>query len=126
MNVITKVANIDKKARGFGFEWPNAHMIIDSVQSECAEVREVIEKKESRERLQEEIGDLLFSAFSLCFFENLDPEVTLNKATDKFTTRFAAVQRIAKQKGLNSLHDQPFSVLISLWNQAKEETKVAH
>jgi uncharacterized protein YabN with tetrapyrrole methylase and pyrophosphatase domain len=53
------------KTRTFGFEWPNETMIIEQAIDECREIKDAIEKQESRDRIPEEIGDLLHSAVSL-------------------------------------------------------------
>jgi ATP diphosphatase len=75
-----------------------------------------------KNKLQEEMGDLLHAAFSLCIFLKLDPMITLEKSISKFERRFNAVKQIAKQQNLTSLNGKPFDELMNFWNKAKEYT----
>ncbi|KTC76960.1 GNAT family N-acetyltransferase [Legionella brunensis] len=114
---------IEKDARQFGFDWPNEEMIIDQAISECDEIKEALTLGESKQRIEEEIGDLLHTAISLCLFAGFEPEETLQKITVKFATRMFALKEIAKEQGFTTLKDQPLSLLMTLWHAAKEKTK---
>jgi uncharacterized protein YabN with tetrapyrrole methylase and pyrophosphatase domain len=102
-----------------GFDWPNTEMIIDQAISECDEIKRTIQMREGRKRLQEEVGDLLHAAISLCVFEGLDVEETLEQANSKFGARLEALQQIIKSRGFSTLKDQPFDFLLELWEEAK-------
>src|SRR5262249_25610231 len=64
-NGLHDLLTLEEDAKAFGFEWPDETMIIEQVMAECREIKEAIVKQEMRERIQEEIGDLLHSAVSL-------------------------------------------------------------
>ena len=118
-DVLKKLTAVEKDARSFGFSYPSPHLIIDQIRDECNEVLEAIDNKESSERQQEEIGDLIHAALALCFHQGFDIPETIEKATSKFDTRMQRLKTITKDEGLTSLHDQPLSYLIKLWKQAK-------
>ncbi|WED43059.1 GNAT family N-acetyltransferase [Legionella cardiaca] len=120
-----ELVSIEKDARQFGFEWPNEGMIIEQAISECEEIKNAIIQSESSQRIQEEIGDLLHTAISLCLFAGFNPEETLRKITAKFTTRMQALKEIAKERGFVDLKGEPIAVLMELWVAAKEKTKIA-
>jgi uncharacterized protein YabN with tetrapyrrole methylase and pyrophosphatase domain len=119
MSIFAKLTALEHDACEFGFRWERADQIITQIRSECAEVSVHLEDK-NKLKLQEEIGDLLHAALSLCVFCNLDPEVTLTQSVDKFARRLHEVKQLAQAQGLNSLTGKPFSVLMQLWDQVKK------
>lgn len=118
--LLQKIVLLEKQAMASGFTWPNAEMALDQVISECQEVRQAIAENESSDRLQEEVGDILHAAISLCVFMNFDVEETLTNSKNKFENRFLAMLDIAREQGYTSLKDQPMEKLLSLWNLAKQ------
>ncbi|HMD30283.1 MAG TPA: MazG nucleotide pyrophosphohydrolase domain-containing protein, partial [Candidatus Acidoferrales bacterium] len=72
----------------------------------------------SRERLEEEAGDLLFAAMNVARFLKLDPELALRRANDKFESRFRAMEQQAARAGSN-LRDASPAELDALWERAK-------
>ena len=121
-NVLNGLIFLEKEAKVFGFDWPNEIMIIDQALDECREIKEVINNNESRERLQEEIGDLLHSAISLCVFTGFDVEETLSKVIVKFGSRMQAIKSLTEAEGLVNLQGQSFDFMLELWKQAKQIT----
>ncbi len=69
-------------------------MIIEQAIDECREIKEAIEKKEGSNRIQEEMGDLIHSAISLCIYSGFDVEETLDKVTNKFGKRMQAMKKL--------------------------------
>lgn len=114
----------EKAARAFGFDWPNVEMIIDQAVSECQEICEALANKESSARVQEEIGDLLHTAVSLCIFAGFDVDATLASVEAKFAHRMKLLKQIAHTNGFENLHGQPIDVLLNLWREAKELEKI--
>ncbi|MCC8377370.1 MAG: nucleotide pyrophosphohydrolase [Rickettsia endosymbiont of Graphium doson] len=123
MNALKKLINLEKDARDYGFDWSNYDMILEQVIDECREVKEAIENGESKERVQEEIGDLLHTAISLCRFLEFDVEETLNKTSTKFAKRMEAVKTLTKKHNLPNLQGQSIEFLLKLWREAKEMAK---
>ena len=119
-NALNDLIAIEQDARNFGFEWPHTDMIIDQAISECHEIVDAINQGESAERIQEEIGDLLHTAISLCIFAGFDVEQTLSKVSTKFSKRMAAMHQLAKQRGLESLSGQSIDFMLELWKEAKK------
>ncbi|WP_218058342.1 GNAT family N-acetyltransferase [Legionella jamestowniensis] len=117
---------VEQEARQFGFDWPNEMMILEQAIDECNEIQEAIAQCESKQRVQEEIGDLLHTAISLCLFAGFDVEETLTKITHKFTTRFQALKEIAQKQGFTTLKGQSLTAMMALWRDAKEMTAQSH
>ena len=117
--LLKKVEKQEAEAQKFGFYWDNFLQLIEQIQSECAEIQEAWDKKQSAP-LQEEIGDLIQAAISLAVFCKFDPYETLQKSIEKFQKRYDAVVRMALEDGRSNLHNQPIDVLMNYWNRAKK------
>ena len=70
--------------------------------------------------LEEEMGDLLLSVTSLCRKLKIDPEVALNKATDKFINRFDELEKAVIAKGLN-INELSMEQLDAIWDENKRK-----
>ena len=110
---------LTRKAARIGFDWDNVEGIFDKLQEESSELREVLHKKDSPDRVESELGDILFVAVNLSRFLNVDPEIALHKASAKFTRRFREMERIAREQG-TTLAEIPRPQLESLWDQSKQ------
>jgi MazG family protein len=110
---------LTRKAARIGFDWPNVEGVFDKLHEESAELREVLDKKESDARIEGELGDILFVAVNLSRFLNVDPEIALHKASAKFTRRFREMEKIAREQG-TTLSEIPRPQLESLWDQSKQ------
>lgn len=120
MNAFNKLLQLEQESNEFGFEWPNVEMIIKQAISECHEIKDAIDQNEPTQRVQEEIGDLLHAAISLCVFLEIDVEQTLSFIVAKFSARLKALKAITHQQGFNNLKGQPISILLDLWEQVKK------
>ena len=119
-DVLNELILIQQDAINFGFSWPNMSMLIEQIISECKEIEQAYKNNESNHRIQEEIGDLLQAAISLCVFHGFDVKQTILKNNNKFRGRLKALKIITKEQGLSDLHKQPIKLLINLWKQAKK------
>lgn len=122
-NALSELLFLEKEAREFGFEWPDEAMIIDQAIDECREIREAIDNHESSERIQEEIGDLLHTAISLCVFAGFDVNDTMRKVNIKFGGRMNAMKTLTNDLGLENLKGQSIDYMLELWREAKVMTK---
>ena len=119
MNALENLIKLERDARQYGFDWPKVDMVIDQAVDECREVKEAIHQKEGKDRIQEEVGDVLHTAISLCLYQGFDVEETLMKAVKKFGGRMTTLKAIAKQQGFENLRGQSMPFMLKLWDQAK-------
>lgn len=122
MDLFDKVISLDQAATAFGFTWEHHSQLMEQLLSECEEVNEVIDHPHLRDHLEDELGDLIFTAIALCVFCKFDPKTTLDKSLNKFQKRFKALQEIAQSEGFNTLNNQPMDILKSFWDRAKQKT----
>ncbi len=121
VKILEKLLAARQEAKVFGFEWANTDQLIDQAISECAEIREAIENDEPAHRVQEEIGDLLHTAISLCDFVGFDVEETLEKVCTKFDLRFNNLKKLAAEQGLSSLEGKSLAFKLGLWDKIKKQ-----
>ena len=86
---------LQKRAARTGFDWTDPKDIFDKLDEELEEVREAIDEGDA-DHIEEEIGDFIFVAVNLARRLDIDPEVALRKANDKFERRFRAMEARAK------------------------------
>lgn len=117
-SVLPGMARADKvqsRAAAVGFDWPEAAPVFTKVEEELAELAEVAG---DREAATDELGDLLFSVVNLARHLDVDPDIALARANDKFIDRFRVVERLAKDRH-QRLRDLSLEELEGLWQEAK-------
>jgi len=113
-----RAEKVQKKAKKAGFDWSDADGAVDKLSEELAELRQAMADGTN---IQEELGDLLFSAVNVSRFLKADPEEALNAATEKFIARFARVEKMALAEGRDMAQMSP-EELDKLWERAKKTT----
>jgi tetrapyrrole methylase family protein/MazG family protein len=105
---------MQERAASLGYDWPSLEGVVDKVNEEAAEI---IAARDDRER-REEFGDLLLVLVNMARKLGIDSEAALRAASAKFAARFAQVERLAAQKGVD-LKQLTLDELDDLWQQAK-------
>jgi MazG family protein len=108
---------LTRKASRIGFDWDNADGVIDKMREETAELEIALNDKD-QQRLEEEMGDLMFAAVNLARFLHVDPEIALKKANAKFSRRFRAMEARARESG-HEFKDLPREEMEALWEATK-------
>ena len=110
---------LQKRAARVGFDWPNSRQVLDKVKEELAEVEaELTPQQIDKNRLKDEIGDVLFSVINLARKLEIDPEDALKSTNIKFTNRFNYVEETIVSNG-NNVKDATLDEMEDLWQQAK-------
>ena len=114
---LMRAAKVGKKASCFDF--PTAEDVMDKIAEEMVEVSEAMEKGDSNE-IEEEIGDLLLSVTSLCRKLGVKPEDALNRATDKFISRFEKIENEVISSG-KDIKSMGMDELDAIWDRIKKK-----
>ena len=114
---IIKADRIQEKAANVGFDWEKPEQVWDKVREEMAEFEETVAEK-SPERMEEEMGDLLFSVVNAARLYKINPENALERTNRKFISRFNYLEQKAKDQGV-SLRDMTLAQMDEFWNEAK-------
>jgi tetrapyrrole methylase family protein/MazG family protein len=138
---------LTRKAARIGFDWQDAEGVLEKIREECAEISVALAIMNSsstgalacpdagrpcarstprpspdpgdQQRVEEEVGDLLFAAVNLARFLKIDPEIALHHANEKFARRFRAMEEMAREGG-RELASVPREEMEKLWDLAKE------
>jgi len=112
---------LQQRASRVGFDWKNLDDALAHYDREFAEFREALEGKDP-ERIEEELGDLLFMLTNLSRFVRSNPEEALRGSIEKFIRRFGYIERTAKAAGKN-LEEMSLEEMDALWDEAKTEER---
>jgi len=114
---LTRAQKLTAKAAKVGFDWPEASQVIDKIHEELEEVKDAYSSG-MRDRIEDEIGDLLFSVTNLARHFDIDPERALRRTNAKFERRFRAVEEALARQG-RSLDEASLEEMEALWVAAK-------
>ncbi len=116
---LLRAEKLQKRAARVGFDWPELGGVIDKIDEELAELKEAIAEGESKQRVSEELGDLLFSCANLARRLEIDAETALRNTNQKFESRFAYIEQQLSLVGI-SIEAASLEEMDRLWNEAKE------
>ena len=116
---LDRAYKLQKKAAKVGFDWERIEDVWDKVQEEIKEA-EASWHEGNKEKLEEEVGDLLFSLVNVARFLGIDPSIALSRTITKFHRRFKEMERRLKTQGLKPSSEQ-FHLMDKLWNEIKIE-----
>jgi ATP diphosphatase len=112
---LLRAAKIQGRAARIGFDWPAARPVIAKIAEEIAELEVELDNGADPEKIEDEMGDVLFAAANLARKLGIEPEAALRRATAKFERRFRAIEALAAARGVGADLD----VLDALWNEVK-------
>jgi MazG family protein len=121
---IHEAHQISSRAARVGFDWPDIEGIFDKLQEEVHELKEVISAGSDemrRERLEDEIGDMLFVIVNIARYLKIDSESALKRANRKFKARFRYMEGELAKQG-KTLEETPLEEMEALWQKAKSGT----
>jgi MazG family protein len=124
MPSLTRAQRIGEKVSRVGFDWPDARGSREKIAEELLELDDAIAAGEP-DAIEEEMGDALFALVNLSRHLRVDAEGALRRASDKFTHRFAHVEkRVQESHGGWGSADRgeahlPLEVLDGYWEEAK-------
>jgi MazG family protein len=110
---------MQERAAALGYDWPDLEGVIDKIAEEATELLGATTDEERAE----EYGDLLFVLVNMGRKLGLDPEAALRSASRKFASRFARVERLAEEDGVE-LKALGLDALDDLWQLAKREETI--
>jgi uncharacterized protein YabN with tetrapyrrole methylase and pyrophosphatase domain len=135
---------LSNKAAHVGFDWPDIESLFDKLKEELGELRHEVNRipppgptpigrgiagsrgqvlpEELKERVEDEVGDLLFVLVNIARYLNVDPESSLRKTNRKFRRRFQHVEEGLRKAG-KKLEDASLDEMEAHWQASKDDER---
>jgi MazG family protein len=119
---LLRAVKLQKRASTVGFDWDSAPRVVEKIAEEAHEIVEAQTAGAPVEKLEEEIGDLLFAVANLARHLKVDPEVALRTANAKFIRRFKIIEETLAARG-SSPAEASLDEMEAIWQAAKAREK---
>ena len=113
-----KAHRIQDKVRAIGFDWDRREQVWDKVNEELQEVEYELKNGQEHEKMEEEIGDLLFSVINAARLYKIEPETALERTNRKFIKRFKYLESKALEMN-RTLKEMSLEEMEVIWQEAK-------
>jgi MazG family protein len=118
---LLRAYELGSRAAAVGFDWPTPDDVVLKIEEEVAELRDAVRGHDDRaDRVEEEMGDLLFTIVNLARKLGVEPEAALRIANQKFQARFEGIERAARVTG-RSLQEMSLEEMEDLWTAQKKQ-----
>lgn len=118
---LNRAYRMQNKAAAAGFDWPQIHPIWEKLEEEIKELRHEI--AESRQdRIQDELGDVIFTVVNLSRFIHMNPEDALRGTIKKFERRFRKIEETLARQG-KPLQEVSLQEMDAIWDDIKSSEK---
>jgi ATP diphosphatase len=120
---LTRATKLQEKAATVGFDWDDVALVVGKVREEADEVAEAVESGD-RDKIEDEIGDLLCAVANLARHTGVDPEAAIRRSNAKFERRFRFIEQALSSMGKTPA-DSDLWEMDGLWNEAKAAERAA-
>jgi ATP diphosphatase len=115
---LLRALKLQKRASTVGFDWDSAPKVVEKIAEEAHEIVEAQESGAAVEKLEEEVGDLLFAVANLARHLKVDPEAALRAANAKFVRRFKVIEETLAARG-KPFGEASLDEMEAIWQSAK-------
>lgn len=119
---LTRAVKLQTRAARVGFDWPSTAEVLDKLNEEMLELSQELAKGGEHDRLEDELGDMLFVYANLARHLKVDPEAALRRANAKFRRRFGHIEEKLAARG-KTPEQSTLEEMDALWNEAKREER---
>ncbi|MDW7667212.1 MAG: nucleoside triphosphate pyrophosphohydrolase [Bacillota bacterium] len=116
LSPLTKSYKIQKIAAEVGFDWPDIKGAVSKIHEELDELLKEYDKF-NKDKVEEELGDLLFAIVNFSRFLKINPDIALNRTVNKFIKRFKYIEDNSNK----SLKDMSLEDMDELWEKSKRQ-----
>lgn len=120
---LMRAVKLQRRVVRVGFDWPDTAQVVAKIQEELAEVQAEIDGERDAGRLEDEVGDVLFTVVNLARHLGVDPETALRRCNAKFERRFRAVEDGLRADG-QSVDAVSLDVMEAQWQRVKLSEKL--
>ncbi len=116
---LLRAEKLQKRAASVGFDWDSAPKVVEKIAEEAHEIVEAQQAGAPVEKLEEEVGDLLFAVANLARHLKVDPEEALRRTNEKFVRRFKQIEAALARHGRTPA-EASLDEMEALWQEAKK------
>ena len=116
---LMRAQKLQRRASNEGFDWRAIKPVFAKLDEEILELQEALDNNDPAS-IEDEMGDILFTAVNLARHLNLDAEGCLRKASQKFERRYRIVEQLFKDNN-QTIISATEAELESRWNEAKTQ-----
>jgi nucleoside triphosphate diphosphatase len=117
LDPLSRAHRLQERVSAVGFDWADASGALAKVREEVEEVAMALAEG-PEPRIEEELGDLLFSVVNLARLAGSHGMHALARANRKFSDRFRGLERLAAERGID-LGGAGLEQLDALWDEVK-------
>jgi XTP/dITP diphosphohydrolase len=118
---LVKANRIQDKAAGVGFDWEKPQQVWEKVEEELRELQKEVQLNQT-DKIESELGDVLFSLVNYARFLNINPENALERTNKKFIKRFQYLEAKAKTNN-KLLRDMTLAEMDVFWEEKLKKLK---
>lgn len=118
---LLQARRIQERAAEVNFEWDNIDPVWAKLHEEIDELKEAVTAKDV-DKIEDEMGDVLFSIVNLSRFLRTNPEEALKRTNKKFISRFQKIEQHLEARSLG-FSDMSLEELDKIWEASKKEEK---
>ncbi len=120
---LTRAWKLQQRAALVGFDWPDARSAFAKLTEETGELAAEMDAGAGYERLEDELGDLLFTCVNLARKLDVTPETALRRANSKFERRFRKIETLLARDSKRRPENASLDELEALWLRAKDSER---
>lgn len=117
MGALLRAQKVQQKAAKVGFDWDKIEDVVLKLDEEVAELKEAIADR-IQEKIEEEMGDILFSIVNIARRSGINAEDALRRTTNKFIARFQYIEEQMRARNLK-WEEMDLAGMDQLWEEAK-------
>ena len=117
MPALSHAKRVAEQASSVGFDWDEPLGALEKVEEEIEEIKKEI-RAGNREKLEEEIGDMLFAVANVARLAHISPEFALKNTNKKFVTRFRYIEEQLRKQG-KDINETGMEEMEELWQESK-------
>ncbi len=119
---LKRAEKLQRRAARVGFDWPDIKGVVEKLEEEIYELKTVVQNAQDTQRIQDELGDLLFTCVNLARHTGIDPETALAGANSRFEQRFTLIEQVLSQQGKH-LENVSLKEMNALWDEIKRKER---
>jgi MazG family protein len=119
---MSRAVKLQRRAARVGFDWKDIGPVVGKIEEELGELRAELTATPSSERVEDEVGDLLFACANLARHLGVDPEAATRRTNAKFEQRFRRIEQWLAEAG-RTPGEACLEEMDELWERAKAESR---